>query len=402
MASTTKETSAEQLVSADNSVGAPMVSFIVLCYKLAHLLPDCVRSILSQSYRDFEILIMDDCSPDNTAEVATSFHDPRVTHVRNDRNLGVLGNQNEGIRVSRGKYVWIISADDYLRRPYILQRYVELMEKNPQVGYTFCSGVGVRDGQETGVLDYSKYRNRDGIIKGHVFLKRLLYGNNVLAASAMARRECYENISRFPLDVTWGGASIDMMWAADWYLWCLFAVSFDVAYFAEPMVCYREHELSITSEVTQREKLDLCVAADIAVPWLVRKRADEYGFKALSKDCLRAVAYEYARHGGSKQYRGSTSNMSVNDFEKSLCRGTDNTKERKWIRARFYAAMGDRFYSTGNLTTAKKFYLDSLRNDPRMAEVYVKLFLSLGKPGVYLRGLLRTARNRTNRSQGSQ
>jgi glycosyltransferase involved in cell wall biosynthesis len=392
MASTVKDTSAERSYGTDDSVGAPMVSFIVLCYNLAHLLPDCVRSILSQTYCDFEVIIMDDCSPDNTAEVAKSFHDPRVRHVRNDRNLGVLGNQNEGIRLSRGKYVWIISADDYLRQPYILQRYVDLMEKHPQVGYAFCSGVGVKDGKETGVLGYSKYRNRDGIIKGHVFLKRLLCGNNVLAASAMARRECYEKISVFPLDVTWGGAPIDMIWAADWYLWCLFAVSFDVAYFAEPMVCYREHNLSVTSSFTQKDKIELCVAADIAVPWLVREKADEHGFKSLSRNCLRAVANEYARHGGSKQYRGSVSSMSVDDFEKSLCRGTDNERERNWIRARFYAAKGDRLYSKGDLKAARRFYLDGLRNDPRMVSVYPKLLLSLGRLGVHLRRLLRTVR----------
>jgi glycosyltransferase involved in cell wall biosynthesis len=392
MASTIRDTSTEQLCGTGNSVGAPTVSFIVLCYKLAHLLSDCVLSVLSQTYRDFEVLVMDDCSPDNTEEVANSFHDPRVRHIRNDRNLGVLGNQNEGIRLSRGKYVWIISADDYLRRPYILQRYVELMEKHSNVGYAFCSGVGVKDGKETGVLGYSKYRSRDGIIKGHVFLKKLLYGNNVLAASAMTRRECYEKISRFPLDVTWGGAPIDMIWAADWYLWCLFAVAFDVAYFAEPMVCYREHDLSITSSFTQKEKIELCVAADIAVPWLVRERADECGFEELSRDCLRAVAHEYARHGGSKQYRGSASNMSVTDFEKSLCRGTDNERERNWIRARFYAAKGDSVYSKGNLTAARRFYLDSLQNDPRMVSVYAKLLLSLGRPGVHLRKLLRAVR----------
>lgn len=393
MAPTIKETSAEQLVGADNSVGAPMVSFIVLCYKLAHLLPDCVRSILSQSYCDFEVLIMDDCSPDNTAEVAKSFHDPRVRYVRNDRNLGVLGNQNEGIRLSRGKYVWIISADDYLRRPYILQRYVKLMERHPEVGYTFCSGIGVKGGRETGVLSYSKYRNRDGIIKGHVFLKRLLYGNNVLAASAMARRECYEKISLFPIEVTWGGAPIDMMWSADWYLWCLFALSFDVAYFAEPMVCYREHDLSVTSSFTQKDKVDLCVAADIAVPWLVREKADERGLKKISKECLLAVAYEYAQLGQAKQYRGSTSTMSVSDFEESLCRGTKSEREMNLIRSRFFAAMGDRCYFEGNLTAAKKFYVRSLRNDGRMAKVYAKLFLSTGKPGVYLRKLLRSFGN---------
>src|SRR6478672_7594179 len=58
------------------------VSFVVPCYRLAHLLGECVDSILAQSYGDFEVLIMDDCSPDATPEVAASFSDPRVRHVR--------------------------------------------------------------------------------------------------------------------------------------------------------------------------------------------------------------------------------------------------------------------------------------------------------------------------------
>jgi glycosyltransferase involved in cell wall biosynthesis len=72
----------------------PIVSFVVPCYKLAHLLRECVESILSQTYGDFEVLIMDDCSPDNTPEVAQSFQHPRVKYVRNDPNLGHLRNYN--------------------------------------------------------------------------------------------------------------------------------------------------------------------------------------------------------------------------------------------------------------------------------------------------------------------
>src|SRR5438067_4592288 len=163
----------------------PTVSFIVPCYKLGHLLPDCVNSILGQTYADFEILIMDDCSPDSTPEVAASFCDNRVKHVRNNPNLGHLKNYNKGIQMARGKYVWLISADDYLRRPYVLQRYVEVMEKNPRVGYTFCPGVCVRDGEEAEVLGYSVYANRDAVIKGQEFLHSLLDKNIVIAASAL-------------------------------------------------------------------------------------------------------------------------------------------------------------------------------------------------------------------------
>ena len=57
---------------------SPTVSFVVPCYKLAHFLPECVNSILGQTYGDLEVLIMDDSSPDNTPEVAHSFRDPPV------------------------------------------------------------------------------------------------------------------------------------------------------------------------------------------------------------------------------------------------------------------------------------------------------------------------------------
>jgi glycosyltransferase involved in cell wall biosynthesis len=112
----------------------PTVSFVVPCYKLAHLLRECVDSILSQSHKDLEVLIMDDCSPDNTAEVAASFADSRVIYVKNESNIGHLNNYNKGINMARGQYVWLLSADDYLRRDYVVERYVRVMEEHPGVG----------------------------------------------------------------------------------------------------------------------------------------------------------------------------------------------------------------------------------------------------------------------------
>ena len=110
---------------------SPTVSFVVPCYKLAHLLPECIGSIVSQTYEDFEVLVMDDCSPDGTAEIAQSYGDSRVKHIRNDFNLGHLRNYNKGIGLARGKYIWLISADDYHRKPHVLQIYVEVLDRNP-------------------------------------------------------------------------------------------------------------------------------------------------------------------------------------------------------------------------------------------------------------------------------
>ena len=79
------------------------------------------------------------------------------------------------------------------------------------------------------------YGQEDRIVSGHEFLKTLLGGNLILAPAAMARRECYERVSDFPVGVTWGGKPIDLIWGGDWYLWCVFALFFDVGYMAEPI-----------------------------------------------------------------------------------------------------------------------------------------------------------------------
>ena len=360
----------------------PLVSFVVPCFKLAHLLPECVNSILSQTCRDFEILILDDCSPDNTAEVARSFKDPRVTHIRNDPNLGSLRNYNKGIGLARGKYVWLISADDYLRRPYVLQRSVELLESHPRVGYTFCSGVGVRNGRETETLAYATYGDRDQVVPGHAFVEKLLDHNIVLAASGLARRECYEKISLFPLD---------MPWAGDWYLWSVFALFWDVGYLAEPMICYREHELSMTTQLQQFVESRL--EEDLAVRWRVGHKAEAAGFRRMARACLEAVAKDYARFAKCKLFDWAPSHMTLEKFEESLQRNTTQEADRAWIRAWVFMDLGDAYGSLGDSNLAREFYRRSHENNPWMAKLAAKrLLLALGRPGDSLRRMLRSAR----------
>jgi len=95
---------------------------------------------------------MDDCSPDDTPRVAAAFTDPRVRYVRNEPNLGHLQNYNKGLSLARGEYLWLISADDRLRRPYVVERFVKRMDARRDAGLgaaTFVVGV-----QETVVRDF--------------------------------------------------------------------------------------------------------------------------------------------------------------------------------------------------------------------------------------------------------
>lgn len=345
----------------------PKVSFIVPCYQLAHLLPDCVHSILGQTFRDFEILIMDDNSPDNTPEVAASFSDPRVKHVRNDPNLGHLRNYNKGISLARGKYVWLISADDYLRRPYVLERYIDLMERHPEVGYVFSPGVKVIGGREIKTIDYSQHGDSDAIFDGRKFLSKFVRENTIVAASGLVRKECYDKISVFPLDMPWGG---------DWYLWAIFAFSYDVGYLAEPMVCYREHELSMTNKL-MAEDIAHCSAEDIRMPWLFKRKAEEAGYDQLKWDCLDSAAYDYARRIAAKRYRAATTTLTVDEFDQSLRNHTTDPREREYVRSRVYLYVADEYFWRGESSLARRFYGASLLRRFWVPTVWAKWLLAL-------------------------
>jgi len=247
----------------------PKVSFIVPCYKLAHFLGECVNSILAQTYEKLEVLILDDCSPDNTSEVAAEFKDPRVIYIRNETNLGHLRNYNKGIELSRGSYVWLISADDCLRSRNVLQRYVELLENNPQVGYVFCPAMSLtEEGEEIDVPQMWTWPGeRDRILSGREVVKRSAYCCPVCAPTGLVRKECYSHFGGFPLNLPRTG---------DWYLWSIFATKYDVGYFAEPMVCYRWHSTNMDSRL-KKEQPSFFREQEFLVRRLIKKEAAKAG-----------------------------------------------------------------------------------------------------------------------------
>lgn len=363
------------------SAVSPKVSFIVPCYNLGHLLADCINSILAQTFQDFEILIMDDCSPDNTPEVAQSFTDVRVKHIRNEPNLGHLRNYNKGIGLAKGDYVWLISADDRLRRDHALERYVRLMEENPRVGYAICPAVHLENGQETGLAGYSVHGDHDVILSGRRFLRKLATGNSIPAASGLVRRECYEKVSVFPLDLPYAG---------DWYLWSIFALHYDVAYFAEPMISYRLHPLNITKRLTYREHL----ADNLAVISRVIHLAQEAGCsKSVVRRWQNSLPNVYARWLASEIFHDGTNSVPYEEFEELLKQRVANAHEARIMRGKVYAGVGDRLYASRDLPEALRHYHVALDVDWWAPKVWAKLILmKMGKVGMFLRDSARRTR----------
>jgi len=117
----------------------PKVSVIVPNYNHAKYLRRRVESILAQTYQDFELILLDDCSTDGSREILREYAgDPRVRLDFNEKNSGTPFKQwNKGVGMARGKYVWIAESDDYAE-PAFLERMTAMLEEHEDVAFAFC------------------------------------------------------------------------------------------------------------------------------------------------------------------------------------------------------------------------------------------------------------------------
>jgi glycosyltransferase involved in cell wall biosynthesis len=111
----------------------PLVSVVIVCYNQAHYLAEAIRSALAQDYQDLEVLVVDDGSTDETAEVAQAF--PRVRYIRQD-NRGLAAARNTGLRESTGQYLLFLDADDRLL-PNAVLAGVDCFGNDPNIGLVF-------------------------------------------------------------------------------------------------------------------------------------------------------------------------------------------------------------------------------------------------------------------------
>ena len=116
----------------------PTVSVIIPTYNRAEFLGHAIRSVLSQTYRDLELIVVDDGSSDNTQEIVSSFDDPRIHYIRHSENRGTPIALNIGTQAASGKYIATLGDDDEWS-PNLLAREVPVMEESEQIGVVFSS-----------------------------------------------------------------------------------------------------------------------------------------------------------------------------------------------------------------------------------------------------------------------
>jgi glycosyltransferase involved in cell wall biosynthesis len=207
----------------------PKVSVIVPNYNHARFLRKRIDSILAQTFQDFELILLDDCSTDDSRPILSSYSDsPHVSAIQfNEENSGSTFKQwNKGVRLARGEYVWIAESDDYAD-PRFLQRLVAVLDAKPEVVFVSCRSWQVTaDEQLEGYADstcpYPRY-NVDTEVDGFEECRNYFVCLNTVhnASSVVFRKSVYDHM---------GGADEALRFVGDWKLWAAMALHGRITY----------------------------------------------------------------------------------------------------------------------------------------------------------------------------
>lgn len=229
----------------------PRVSVLMATYNGARYIRQSINSILAQTWKDFEIIIADDCSTDDTLDVISRHDDPRLRIIRNEHNLGAVGSRNRCFAEARGEYVALLDHDD-LSRPHRLQRQVEFLERNPQVVLAGTAAHTLEDGR----LAPTRHprRTSPAVIRWMLHL-----ANPIVCSSVMVRADAVRRL---------GGLVRDGYdYADDFDLYHRLLSHGEVARLDEPLTIYRLHS---TNAFRRHEAAMLENAAKVLVPSYTR------------------------------------------------------------------------------------------------------------------------------------
>jgi len=203
---------------------APLVSILTTVYNREDFLSDCVSSVLSSSFEDWEMVIVDDRSSDNSYRLACEWaeKDPRIKAYRNEVNLGDYANRNRAALYAVGRYLKYLDADDMLYR-YSLAYFTEALEQHPDAVLALSHNV-IDPGQP-----YPYW------VSSSDALSSFLCGKNVLGvgpSAAIIRRSAFEAVGGFT----------GTRYVGDVELWVKLALSGPVVALAPSLVYWRQHE----------------------------------------------------------------------------------------------------------------------------------------------------------------
>lgn len=218
----------------DNS---PLVSVIVPSYNHEKYISECINSILNQSYKNIQLIVLDDGSKDSSVSILKKMSLEYGFHFEEQANLGLCKTLNKAIKnYATGKYISIIASDDYWKLDKIIAQ-VEFLEKNDDYAMVFGKAQIVDDNNNFfDVLG-------ENIIDLDLQFERLFLDNKVIASTVMIRKDILESIGGFN----------ESSYIEDWDLWLKVAIRSKIGFINKIQGYYRRHDTNMSSNLLKME-----------------------------------------------------------------------------------------------------------------------------------------------------
>lgn len=203
----------------------PKVSVIITTYNRAHLLSRAIESVLRQTFQDFEIIVVDDASSDNTREVINKYCDERIFYLYHEKNRGVSAARNTGLMHAAGQFVSFLDSDDEWLQEKLMKQVNALNYSSDRVG-----------------LVYSGYRRGNGdklstMPKAHGDLSRVIFTGDCIDGTPLIRKVCFLRVGFYDEEMTSG---------QDWDMWIRLSQQYHFNAVPEVLVLYYPQKDSIT------------------------------------------------------------------------------------------------------------------------------------------------------------
>lgn len=227
------------------------VSIIIPNYNYARFLQQRIESVLAQTYTNYEIVLLDDASTDDSVSILNHYSaNPRVTHLEiNSVNTGSPFVQwQKGISLSRGKYIWIAESDDAAESSF-LERAVSVLNQYPHASFCFLGSHCIDEKGNLLSTDFDRWTSKQlrrphniGVFDGEDYIKHNLYWRNYIynASGVVFRKQCFEQIKDL--------SCFSMRYSGDWLFWIEMAGQGEVLEVYEKMNKFRLHNVSTTKK----------------------------------------------------------------------------------------------------------------------------------------------------------
>jgi glycosyltransferase involved in cell wall biosynthesis len=208
------------------------VSVVVKAYNHAAYIRQTIQSVLDQSFRDFELLITDDGSTDDTVAIAEGFTDPRIHLQALAENMGISAAMNATISIASGEYVAILNSDDWAL-PHRLERQVAFLDEHPDIAAVFTLPATVNEAGTpcSSFFDFSSVLDLPEFSRTTLLRRFFFHGNCLCAPTAMIRRDAYTQVGPYDPRLTN---------LQDFDMWVRFlSMGFNIHVLAEKLTAFR-------------------------------------------------------------------------------------------------------------------------------------------------------------------